>query len=337
MKKQLFLLGASLLLALEGAQACSRITFVGHNGEVLTGRTMDWIVDDDVSLRLMAPNVVRKSVSPEKPFEWKSKYGSVIVVSFNESLNSGMNQRGFVVDSLWLSSSDYGELKANEKHVAANEFVLYLLDNFATVREAVDALKAGGVRIFQDKVPGTDKDLKLHFMITDKTGNNAILEYIDGQLNVYEKKGVAAMTNDPSFDKMQAIEKLYRDRDLFKNMPGTSLAVDRYVRALGWAERISADAADFDKSIPLDMRVLSIMRTVSSPLGFSSKNNPQNCMTLWRSVADTQNGTITVDSSFGKTAFTIRIGDLSFKEDGQVIHLRALKRDETQDITSLAK
>ena len=337
MKKQLLLLGASLLLAFQGAEACSRITFVGQNGEVLTGRTMDWSVDDDVTLRVMARNVVRKSVSPVNPLEWTSKYGNVIVVSFGQSLNSGMNEKGLVVDSLWLSDSNYGKPEANEKTVGANEFVLYLLDSFATVREAVDALKAGGIRIFQDKVPGTDQDLKLHFMLTDKSGANAVLEFMDGKLNVYEKQGTAAMTNDPPYDKMQAIEKLYRERGLLQNMPGSSLAVDRYVRAVGWAERITADAASVDAAIPLDMKVLSIMRTVSSSLGLSNKDNPQNCATLWRAVADTKNGTLTVDSSYGKTAFTVRLGDLSFKKDMQIIRLRDIDRTSTQDITSMIR
>lgn len=337
MKKQLFLIGVSLLAALQGAEACSRITFVGQNGEVLTGRTMDWSTDDDVTMRVMARNVVRQSVSPDQPLQWKSKYGSVIVVSFGQSLNSGMNEKGLVVDSLWLGDTNYGKPSADEKTVGANEFVLYLLDNFTSVREAVDALKAGGVRIHQDKVPGTDMDLKLHFMITDKSGANAVLEYLDGKLVVHEKQGVAAMTNDPAYDKMQAIEKVYRDRGLFQNMPGSPAAVDRYLRAVGWTDRIAADAGDTDASIPLDMKVLSIMRTVSSPLGLSNKDNPENCTTLWRAVADTKNASLTVDSAFGKTAVTIRLGDLSFTQDKQIIRVRDLVRDHAIDVTSTVR
>ena len=38
-----------------------------------------------------------------------------------------------------------------------------------------------------------------HFRLTDKTGRQVVIEYIDGKLNIFENK-IGVITNSPSFD-----------------------------------------------------------------------------------------------------------------------------------------
>ena len=66
----------------------------------------------------------------------------------------------------------------------------YVLDNFATVREAVDELKKETFRIDAPRLPNGSEST-LHLAITDETGNTAILEYLDGKLSIHEGKATA--------------------------------------------------------------------------------------------------------------------------------------------------
>lgn len=56
-----------------------------------------------------------------------------------------------------------------------------MLDNFASVKEAVGSLKDEPFVLVSDYIPGTDKFTSLHLSISDAYGDNAIFEYIDGK------------------------------------------------------------------------------------------------------------------------------------------------------------
>ena len=333
-------LAAAAVLALgavSASNACTRFTYVGANNAVYTGRTMDWSVTDNVSLHLMPRGIERKSYVKEgRPAKWTSKYGSVIAVSFEESLNSGINEAGLAVDGLWLEVSDYGSPKKARNTVGGNEFPLYVMDNFATVAEVVSFIEKGKLGIVQEKVPGTDTDLKLHFMVTDKTGDNAVIEFIKGQPVVYRMKGIAAMTNDPVYPEMKSIEQLYRDRGLEKNMPGTSHAVDRYLRAVGWMNQVKHDEAIAPEKVSDYYKVMGILRAVSTPLGLSDAENPQNCSTLWRVATNLNEGTFTIDSAYAMTTFTVKLSDLDFSgKKEKVIHIGDIDRTASQNLAEL--
>ncbi len=326
---------ASLGLA-TAADACTRFTYVGVDDAVYTGRTMDWSVTDDVELHLMPRGVKRVSKAEKgRPAHWTSKYGSVIAVSFGKSLNSGLNEAGLAVDGLWLEVTDYGDANKASRSVGGNEFPLYVLDNFATVAEAVAFLEKGKLGIAQEKVPGTDTDLKLHFMLTDKTGDNAVIEYLKGKIHVYRSKGQAAMTNDPVYTEMKAVEQLYRDRGLEKNMPGTSHAVDRYLRAVGWMNQVKHDEKLAHETVPDYFKVMGILRTVSTPLGLTDAENPQNCSTLWRVATDLAKGVFTIDSAYAMTTFTVKLSDLDFTGKERVVRLSDLDRADSQNLAPL--
>lgn len=337
MNKKLLAAAAGTLFAVLpplAADACTRITYMGQNETVLTGRTMDWSTDDDVTLHIMPRGVHRTSHTKDNPVSWESKYGSVIAVSFGSSLNSGMNEQGLAADCLWLDASDYGSASADTPQLAGNDVIAFLMDNFATVEEAVAYFRSGKVAIAQDKVPGTDFDLKLHFMLTDKTGNNAVLEFLSGRLEVYEFRGAGALTNDPQYTHMKTIEKLYRERGLVKNMPGSSHAVDRYLRAEGWMELVKADEADAPQKVSDELKVLSVMRAVSTPLGLSDSKDPQNCSTLWRAVTDLTHGTFMIDSAFGYSVYRVKLSELDFTgKEKQVRIIPAASQEH--DLTAL--
>ena len=82
-----------------------------------------------------------------------------------------------------------------------------MLDNFATVSEAVEELKKQTFRIDAPDMPNGSAST-LHMAITDETGNSAVLEYIDGNLIIHEG--------------MPRIVSVFRIKMLIRNRPAIS-------------------------------------------------------------------------------------------------------------------
>ena len=98
----------------------------------------------------------------------------------------------------------------------------YVLDNFATVREAVDELKKETFRIDAPRMPNGGPESTLHMAITDETGNTAVLEYLDGKLSIHEGKEYQVMTNSPRYEYQLAINDYWKEVGGLQMLPGTS-------------------------------------------------------------------------------------------------------------------
>lgn len=72
-----------------------------------------------------------------------SKYGSVIASGYDIATTDGVNEKGLNANLLWLAESDYpNALAIGEKPtLAISLWAQYMLDNFATVAEAVEFLE----------------------------------------------------------------------------------------------------------------------------------------------------------------------------------------------------
>lgn len=91
-----------------------------------------------------------------------------------------------------------------------------MLDNFATVDEAVAEVEKNTFDVVSDMMPDGTRMATLHLSISDATGNNAIFEYVDGKLDIHHSKAYQVMTNSPVFDQQLALD------DYWKNIGGTT-------------------------------------------------------------------------------------------------------------------
>lgn len=106
----------------------------------------------------------------------------------------------------------------------------YVLDNFATVDEAVNELSLETFRIDDPDLPNGAKST-LHLSISDATGNSAIFEYINGNLIIHEGRECQIMTNSPTYDKQLTLNDYWKEIGGLVMLPGTNRASDRFVRA----------------------------------------------------------------------------------------------------------
>lgn len=152
----------------------------------------------------------KKWRSQGKFFDWTSKYGSVVASAYDIASTDGINEKGLVANLLWLAESSYPKRDVNKKGVSISAWVQYLLDNYATVEEAVNELKDEPFQVISDMMPTGERMATLHLSISDALGDNAIFEYIDGKLVIHHDKSYNVMTNSPTFEKQLALNDYWQ-------------------------------------------------------------------------------------------------------------------------------
>ena len=303
------------------ANACSRVTYTSDDGSVVTGRTMDWFKPDEVQI-VLSPKGVEYSGLGANPFNWTSKYASLSVNSYG-FVNSGINEERLAVDVLYLETSDYGDLQPGEKTMASGVLTRFLLDNFASAQEVADYFKDEKFRVVLDeeKAKLLGAPFNVHYIVTDKTGDNVIIEYIDGKAKIHHQKGRIVFTNDPEYDKMLAIRDYFKEAGIEGGMPGSSLSQARFVYLTGWLEQmvntpfpeIKTEIPEYTFADQTSAMVLSLMRGVSTPYGLVfDTEHLNNTSTLWRTVSDVKNGVFYFDSALLPLTFKINLNEVDF-------------------------
>ncbi|MCX7219978.1 MAG: linear amide C-N hydrolase, partial [Burkholderiales bacterium] len=213
------------------AEACTRALYVAKDGTVIVGRSMDWGEDMASNMWVLPRGMKRDGRGGKNTVNWESKYGSLIVTAYDIGTAEGMNEKGLVVNELALVESNYGKPAEGSKLISLSTWPQYVLDNFATVAEAVADLKQEKFRV-QTVVLGTGRPANMHLVISDASGDSAVFEYVDGILVIHHGKQYKVVTNSPTYDKQLAIMEYWKDAGgISKSLPGTSRAADRFVRA----------------------------------------------------------------------------------------------------------
>lgn len=66
------------------------------------------------------------------------------------------------------------------------------------------------------------------------------------------------------------------------------------------------------------MSVLSLMRSIGTPLGISLDDMPWVSSTVWRTVSDATNRIVVFDSATAPSTFWVKLEDLDFKPGAAV-------------------
>ena len=318
-------LAATAALVAAPARACTRILYRGTEEVVITGRSMDWTEDMGTELWAFPAGIARDGAAGADTPRWTSRYGSVIAAGYNVGTADGMNERGLAANLLYLAESDYGAPVPGKPRLSISLWAQYVLDNFATVAEAVAALRPEPFRIAAPTLPD-GKPATLHLALSDAAGDSAIFEYIGGKLVIHHGRDVTVMTNSPSYDQQLAIGRYWQEVGGMSFLPGTSRAADRFARASFLLDSVAKKAApSYIASVPGQAyavqalaSVLAVMRSVSVPLGITSPDKPNLGSTIWRTVADQRNLIYAFDSAVRPNAFWVRLAALDLKPGAAV-------------------
>ena len=263
------------------SDACTRVVYEGPEGMIATGRTMDWKEDPQTNLYIFPRGLERKGAESAATIEWVSKYGSVVAAGYDIGICDGMNEKGLVANLLFLPESVYETENDERRVMGLSIWTQYVLDNFASVEEAVKELSKDNFKIDAPDLPNGVKS-RLHLAISDPTGNSAIIEYLDGHVSIYEGKQYQVLTNSPAYNLQLAINDYWKQVGGLNMLPGTNGSSDRFARASFYINAV-AQTSDPKIAVPT---LFSVIRNVSVPYGISTPDSPHISSTRWRSVCD---------------------------------------------------
>lgn len=310
-------LALAALLATVGnmsqADACTRALYLGKDGQTVTGRTMDWSEDMQTNMWVFPRGMKRDGGVGKGSLEWTAKHGSVIASIYEGGTADGMNEKGLVANLLYLAESEYPAADDKRPAVVLTAWTQYVLDNFATVEEAIAELKKETFRVVPVEAPNGAKGTA-HLSISDPSGDSAILEYIKGKLVIHHGKEYQVMTNSPTFDKQIALNEYWKQIGGTVMLPGTNRASDRFARASFYinACKQSANAREAVAS------TTSVMRNVCVPLGIKTPNQPNIAATLWFTISDHKNRVYYYQDTNSPSAVWVKLDKIDFKEGSGV-------------------
>ena len=197
---------ASLGLFSESAVACTRVLYETGTGTYITGRSMDWAdLNAQTDFWVFPKEMKRDGGVGADSIKWTSKYGSVIVSFYDAATADGVNEAGLAGNVLYLAESDYGTAPdLGKPSISVGAWLQYLLDNYGNVAEAIQALRSDPFTVVTTYLPNGAPAL-VHVSISDPKGDSAILQYIDGKLNIHHSREYKVMTNSPPYEQQLAI------------------------------------------------------------------------------------------------------------------------------------
>lgn len=263
------LMGAALCFSLfDMAEACTRVLWNDNKLAVVVGRSMDWPESTEPKLTVFPRGMARdggrlgpETIVSDNPAKWTSKYGSLVTTIYGIGSVDGLNEKGLGAHLLFLTATDFGPRDAAKAPVHAGLWAQYVLDNAATVEEALAALDK--VQVVMAEARG--HKATVHLALEDASGDSAIIEYIGGKPVIHHGRDYRIMTNDPPYDEQLA---LLAKLDFSKPtsdmpLPGNVNPRDRFQRA-AYYSALRPEPKEEREAIA---GILAIIRNASVPFG----------------------------------------------------------------------
>lgn len=288
------LLGGAVPVAVAPAQACSRVfSSAKANGQsMVVGRTMDLFINDNAALVLRSPGMTAGGllgVNDANVKRWQVRYGSVGVLSLGKLVSDGLNERGLNANLLYLGGSRYEARTADRPGLSNTRMVEFVLDNFATVEEALTGLRQ--VQVVSDKVMG--REWGLHLSLADRSGDSAVVEFIDGRLVVHRGADTRVMTNEPPLDWQLRNLKRYKPFGGKLSLPGDIDPPSRFVRGSTYLSTLPKAKSEDEA----EANLYGVMKNISVPAGAedysastSALTTDDTWVTLWTVIANLSTG-----------------------------------------------
>jgi choloylglycine hydrolase len=319
---------------------CTRVLWNDNSIAVLSGRNYDWFKASNPSgatdprllvmprgLRKSGANLGREVKVPNNPATWTSRYGSVVVALENLVVFDGMNEMGLAAHAQALSGN-FGTRDVSRQGIQAGLLVPYILDNAATVTEALALIpRIQPVGITVDGFGGG-----VSLIIEDRLGNSAVVEWrsepppsgstpipvpVAGGAYVYQGRSVRVMANtDLATAQGELRNWPFSVNDATRNtpLPGNGGRIPRFVRASFFSSFLSTTTPR--TLLEARATLMSVMRNLSNPIGAPGDEGGPNDMgdeTDWRTLSDLTNRTYIFENPRTLATFSTELKQLDFR------------------------
>ncbi len=227
----------------------------------------------------------------KNPLHWTSKRGSVVMTGFDAGVSDGINECGLSAHLLTLVAVEH-EPKDNRPELSDGLWVQYVLDNFRTVKEVVQAHQEGTFRLVAVTSPalGLEATLGSHLAVEDPTGDSAIVEYVAGKLVIHHGPQYTVMTNDPPLDEMLQRMKKYKAFGGTQALPGESMEGESRFARLAAYQKLLPEPANSAEAMAAAMSLIRIAQIPFRDPEKDKQSEPEalwrGCQTTWVSAAD---------------------------------------------------
>ncbi len=197
--------GAALLASVSMAWACTGIMLTGLDGSIIRARTAEWGPFDLQTKINIVPRNFEYSAG-EMPdgqdgATWTGRFGVVGISMLDHGAPAdGINEAGLTAGLFYLPGyTEYQEYLPDsaDNSIPGDLLAGYVLSKFETVDEAVAGLENIRVVGVVDDTLGFP--FPLHMLIADRFGGRVVVEYIDGELTVFDAP-LGVITNSPNYD-----------------------------------------------------------------------------------------------------------------------------------------
>lgn len=311
---------------------CTRVLWNTNDLAVLTGRSMDWPESTEPLIVAFPAGRERNGVHPAgiledaDPARWTSRHASLVTTVYGMGTVDGFNDAGLAGHGLYLNATDFGPRDPAKPAVHAGLWLQYLLDQAASVAEALDLMN--GIDVVAVHAHGHDANL--HLALEDAGGDSAIIEFAAGRPVVHHGRQFTLMTNDPTYDEQLALlsrqDFSHPSRDM--PLPGNVNAVDRFQRAAYYSALLPTPQSEREAVAG----VMAIMRNVSVPFGapygdFGVYN------TEYRTVTDLTNRTYFFELTTSPSVIWVRMAGLDLTAGAPTLVLDPYDETLTGDVT----
>jgi len=313
------------------ALACSRVTWTGPDQQVITGRSMDWPYGFNSHFYVIPRGVVIDGAGGLNSLRFNTRYGTVGVSGSTDpggvvdALFDGMNEKGLAANLLYLAENDFGIANAgtSRPRLSFTAWTLYLLSQYATVKEVVQAVQQDRIQIVPVPFgPGGKAKATVHMAVSDASGDSAVIEYLKGKPVIHHGPQYKVMTNSPVYSEQLKLNAFWATKDRDTDLPGSIQSPDRFVRGSYYNEQLPP-TTDPRQALA---GVMSVMRNISVPWGTPDPEHPNISPTWWRTLLDQKNGVYYFDSALSPQMVWVDLRAIDFRP-GSGIRAVAIEND----------
>lgn len=329
----------------DAAEACTRIFWnTNEGGPLIVGRNEDYVSASNPTL-VATPRGIERAGSEDEAnkgqsIRWTVKYGNIAVYANNRFPNDGMNEAGLTARTLFYMDGDPNESVAPDTEkleLDADHWVSFVLDNFARVAEAVEAIRSQVYLVSVKGRRGYTYATPKHLAVADATGDSAIIEIQKGKVQIFHGPQYRVLTNPPSYQQQLKNAEKYASVNE-TNLPSTWDSLDRFVRADFWVRHFpkphrgdAATAYGFMYSalgnvalpagLPTPDEDKAIVKTLIAEL--PNPDQSYGVATYFQSISDLTNKHYRFKSLIAPADVFLRLTDYDFK-NGQPV--KVIKR-----------
>ena len=339
--------------------ACTGIALTAGDGAVVYGRTMEWGAFDLNSQLVFVPRgyeFTSKTPDGKRSLRWRGKYGVVGLDALGKDhLVEGMNEKGLAVGAFYLPGfTEYQPYDSTIENQALDpmDVVLYILTQFSTLDQVQAALQQ--VYVVPVAEPTLGFPPPLHFFVTEPGGKSIVIEYLQGQVRVFDSP-LRVITNAPSYDwhmtnlrnfinlsatalpglKMEDLDfaPLGAGSGLI-GLPGDFTPPSRFVRAVAFTQT-ARSTSDGPETV---YEVLRILDNFNLGLGTAEGSDLNNSVTtgmrsstIWTTVSDTMNRVLYYHTQHNRRLRSVDLKNIDFSRNASDLRRYPLDKSKSQD------